>query len=115
MTAADIANPSRPSADIRQQLRTYHHVLIALRYVVLAHIVVGSFLILAFCTPAGVLGGGFIALVELACGLVLAKDRNHQTWLSEAATLFVSTSVDSGGEFPALADEASSLSVRRLA
>ena len=40
MTAADIANPSRPSADIRQQLRTYHHVLIALRYVVLAHIVV---------------------------------------------------------------------------
>lgn len=112
MTTAVIFDHARPPADIRQQLVTYHHVLIVLRYVVLAHIVVASFLILAFCTPAGVLGGGFIALVELACGLTLAKDRKRPTWLSEASTLFISTSVDSGGEFPDTAGQAPTLDLR---
>jgi len=81
---------------LREKQITYHHLLIALRYVVLAHIMVGTFLILAFATPAGLLGGFVVAAIELAVGLVLAKDRKQPTWLSEAATLFISTSADSG-------------------
>jgi hypothetical protein len=81
---------------IDQSLRTYHGVLVGLRYVVLHFIVVASFLTLAFCTPAGLLGGGVVAAIELWLGLILAKDRKQPTWLSEFATLFITTSAESG-------------------
>jgi hypothetical protein len=81
---------------LREKLTTYHHLLIALRYVVLAHVVVGSFLVLAFCTSAGIFAAIVIAALELAVGLALAKDRKRPNWMSEAATLFISTSADSG-------------------
>jgi hypothetical protein len=99
MSSAHVSDP-KPTANISQNLRTYHGVLIGLRYVVLALVVVGSFLILAFCTQASYLTAAVIALIELACGLALAKDRKAPNWMSEASTLFISTSVDSGDHGP---------------
>ena len=93
---ADLDEDTHPPVDFQQNLRTYHGVLIGLRYVVLAHIVAGSFLVLTFCTPAGWLGGAVVALIELGVGLALAKDRKAHTWMSDAATLFISTSDESG-------------------
>jgi hypothetical protein len=96
MVAIPVTDAPTPARVLREKLTTYHHVLIALRYVVLAHIVVGSFLVLAFCTPAGILGALVVVAIELAVGLALARDRKRPTWLSEFATLFISTSADSG-------------------
>ena len=96
MATVPVMDAPTPARVLGEKLTTYHHVLIALRYIVLAHIVVGSFLILAFCTPAGILGALVVVAIELAIGLVMAKDRRRPTWLSEFATLFISTSADSG-------------------
>lgn len=98
-TSRSLLAPSLLERDPEQQFlvskaRTYHHVLIAIRYVVLAHIVVGTFLVLAFCTRAGFWGGLFAALIELWIGLYFAKDGHRHAWPSEVATLFIST----GGE-----------------
>ena len=82
--------------DTRQQLRTYHGFLIGLRYMVLHLIVVISFLVLAFCTGAGVPGGAFVALILLAVGLYFAKDRKKVTWTSQAATLVMTTAAEAG-------------------
>jgi hypothetical protein len=95
MAAGLVHHPYAPNV-IDQSLRTYHGVLVGLRYVVLAFIVTASFLILAFCTPAGLLGGGVVALIALGVGLALARDRERPTWLSEFATLFITTSAESG-------------------
>jgi hypothetical protein len=97
---ANVQVPERPVAllDIRQQQRTYHEVLIGSRYVVLATVVLVSFLVLAFCTQASYLTAFVVALVELALGLVLAKDRKAPTVLSDVSNLFISTSADSGHE-----------------
>ena len=85
-----------PPQDVSQQLRTYHGVLLGLRYVVLNFIVIASFLILAFATGAGFWGGAFVALVILAFGLWIAHDRKTPGWLSEFGALFISTSAESG-------------------
>jgi len=88
-----------------QQLRTYHGFLIGIRYVVLAHIVIGSFLILAFCTSTAWMGALAVALVELAVGLFLARDRETVGWPSEMATLVMTTAAESGQHAAARPDQ----------
>ena len=100
MAASLTQSHSQPSG-LEQSARTYHGVLIALRYVVLHFVVIATFLILAFCTPASMLTAFVVALIELGVGLVLAQDRRRPSWLSEASTLFISTSFDSGHGAPA--------------
>ena len=78
---------------LADKLTTYHHFLVGARYVVLAFAVVLSFLLLTFC--GGGLGAGlFVAVVELALGLYFARDRKQLSWVSEAATLVMSTSAE---------------------
>ena len=91
--------------DVTQQLRTYHGVLLGLRYVVLNFIVIASFLILAFCTGAGFWGGAAVALVFLLVGLWFAKDRHGPTVASQVGALFISTSAESGHEIEDMARE----------
>jgi hypothetical protein len=87
-----------PVQDVGQQLRTYHGVLMGLRYVVLHFMVIASFLVLAFCTGAGFWGAAFVALIILFVGLYLARDRKGATWPSQFGALFISTSAESGHE-----------------
>jgi hypothetical protein len=82
-----------------QQLRTYHGFLIALRYVVLAHVAVGAFLILAFCTNVNWLAALVIGVLILAAGLFFARDRSVPGWTSDAATLVMTTSAESGRHY----------------
>ncbi len=86
------------AGDIRQQQRTYHDVLIGARYVVLATIVVLTVLVLAFCTQASYLTAFVVGLIELVCGLYLAKDRKAPSVMSSVSNLLISTSADSGHE-----------------
>jgi hypothetical protein len=89
--------PLRPAPP--QQLRTYHGFLIALRYIVLAHIVGGTFLILTFCTATPWPGAFVIALVELIIGLWFARDRQTVGAASEMATLVMTTAAESGRHY----------------
>jgi hypothetical protein len=89
-------DPHSHHVDATQQLRTYHGVLIGIRYVVLHFIVIVSFLVLALATPVGWIGAFVIAAIELAVGLWFAKDRKEVSWPSEFATLFITTSAESG-------------------
>ena len=82
--------------DVSEQRRTYHAFLIVARYVVLAHIVVGSFFVLTLAGGASWLQGLVVALICLVVGLYFAKDRDHMSRASEVATLFTSTAADSG-------------------
>jgi hypothetical protein len=92
--------PSEPQRhgemDVSRQLRTYHGFLIGPRYVVLAHIAAGSFIVLSFFTSAGVGVGLFVAFVELVIGLYFAKDRRQVSWQSKVASLIVTTTAESG-------------------
>ncbi|HWE46098.1 MAG TPA: hypothetical protein VG407_08715 [Caulobacteraceae bacterium] len=81
---------------IREKLGTYHHFLIAARYIVLAHVVVGTFLVMAFASQATVFSAFVVALIELIIGLYVAKERKPGNWVSGAATLLMDTSADSG-------------------
>ena len=84
------------STDLSQQLRTYHGFLIGIRYVVLAFIVAGSFLILTFCTGAGFWGGLVVAAIVVIAGVYFAKRRTGDSWVSQVATLVMSTEAESG-------------------
>jgi hypothetical protein len=88
-------------ADLRyqyavQHLRTYNGFLVGMRFVVAHAVVVLSFLILAFCTGAGIWGGAFVALVLLVAGVYFAKDRRRIGWASEVGTLVMTTAYESG-------------------
>lgn len=95
----DTARP--PTAPPKRQLATYHHFLIAARYVVLAHVVIGTFLIVGFCTRTPWLWVIAISVAELLVGLYFARDRKQVTWTSEFATLFMTTAAE-GGRHPSL-------------
>jgi hypothetical protein len=103
--AAVHAEHHHAQQDVSQQLRTYHGVLLGLRYVVLNFIVIASFLVLAFCTGAGFWGGAFVALAALLVGLYFAKDRHGPTLPSQVGALFISTSAESGHEIEDMARE----------
>ena len=79
-----------------QQLRTYHGFLIALRYVVLAHLVLGTVLILGFCTSTPWLAVLVVGAIELAIGLFFARDRATLEWPSQVATSVMTTAAESG-------------------
>jgi hypothetical protein len=97
MTTNAVESHSRHgSADLEQQIRAYHGFMLGLRYIVLALIVSGSFLVLAFCTSAGWGVSAFVALVELIVGLYFAEDRDQVTWPSVFGGLFISTAAESG-------------------
>jgi len=82
--------------DATEQRRTYHAFLIALRYIVLATVVVVSFFTLPLAGGASWLQALAVALICLAVGLYFAKDRRKMSRASEVATLFISTAADSG-------------------
>jgi UPF0716 family protein affecting phage T7 exclusion len=87
--------------------RSYHGFLIGARWTAVMTAVALTFLILAFATSAGFWGAAFVALVTLAVGVWLVRDRGKANWVSNAATLFMTTSVESGDHHPAaLAEEA---------
>lgn len=79
--------------DVGAQLGTYHHFLVALRYVAIAIFVTLSFLVLAFC-GFGIGQGLVVALIELALGLWLARDRPRIGLASEFGALFMSTAAE---------------------
>jgi len=89
-------DPEHGSMDISQQRGTYHILGVGLRYSVLIAVVTGSFLIITFCTSAGWAAGFWVALIETALGLYLAKDRPKASWQSEVVNLVVTTSAESG-------------------
>lgn len=66
------------SPPVVEHERSYHHFLIALRYIVLALAVVITFLLVWFGFGAGWIAGALIALVELAIGLYFAYDRHTE-------------------------------------
>jgi hypothetical protein len=87
--------------------RSYHAFLVGARWVAMMTAVSLTFLILAFSTRAGFIGGAFAALAVLVVGVWLVRDRKEPNWASNAATLFMTTSVESGDHHPAaLAEEA---------
>jgi hypothetical protein len=104
MTPATLQDHHAPM-DLTQSLRTYHGFLVALRYVVLAHIVVASFLLLAFAGPLSIGGALFVGLIELIVGLYFARDRKKVGWQSTFSSLFISTGADSAHEVEDLAAE----------
>lgn len=91
-----VAPPQHGTQDVTEQRRTYHAFLIALRYIVLAHIVVGVFFISTLAGGASWLQGLIAALICLALGLYFAKDRRRVGPASKIATLVTSTAADSG-------------------
>lgn len=84
-----------------QQARTYHGFLIGLRYIVLAHVVLVTVLILGFCTSTPWIGVFVVGAIELAVGLYFARDRETLEWPSQVATLVMTTAAESG-EHPRL-------------
>lgn len=70
--------------------------MIGLRYVALTTVVSVTFLIITFCTAAGLGAGLFIAAVEMALGLYFAKDRKGSSWQADLADLIITTEVESG-------------------
>lgn len=87
-------DPTEPAA--AQQLRTYHGFLIGLRYIVLAHLVLGTVLILGFCTQTPWIAVIVIGAIELVVGLYFARDRETVEWPSQVATLVMTTAAESG-------------------
>ncbi len=88
--------------DVSDKYVMFHRFLVSMRYIVLACVVMISFLVIAFC------GGNWataivVAVIELAVGLYFARDRKRVTWASEAGALFTSTA----------AEEEEALAVRR--
>jgi hypothetical protein len=81
---------------IDEQQRTYHRFLIAARYVALTTIVVGTLLIVGYCTSAPWLTAWLVALIELGVGLFMSRDRKRVSWPSKIATLVVSTESEGG-------------------
>jgi hypothetical protein len=92
-TTARIDPPEK--MDITEQRRTYHAFLILARYVVLANIVAGAFLILAL-TGGGWLRAAIAALACLIVGLYFAKDRREVTAASSVGALVATTAAESG-------------------
>jgi len=103
---AKAAHDPRGPTELLDHERSYHGVLMGARWTAVMTAVALTFLILAFATSAGFIGAAFVALVILAVGVWLVRDRREPNWVSNAATLFMTTSVESGDHHPgALAEE----------
>jgi hypothetical protein len=80
-----------PPAEVRAHERTYHRFLELVRYAVLAHLVVGSFIVLAFFTSAGWGPALFVAAVILALGVYLNRQLDHGGPAVQVANLVMTT------------------------
>lgn len=103
---ASVAHGPPGPPELLEHERSYHGFLMGARWVAMLTVVALSFLILAFSTNAGFFGALVVAAIELVVGVWLVRDRPQPTWVSNAATLFMTTSVESGDHHPgALAEE----------
>lgn len=103
MASAAHSPPGPP--ELLEHERSYHGFLMGARWVAMLTAVALSFLILAFSTKAGFFGAAFVAAVLLVGGVWLVRDRPQPNWVSNAATLFMTTSVESGDHHPGVLAE----------
>jgi hypothetical protein len=80
-----------PPAEVRAHERTYHRFLELVRYAVLAHLVVGSFIVLAFFTGAGWGSALVVAAVILALGVYLIRQLDQGGPAVKVANLVMTT------------------------
>ena len=103
---AKAAHDPQGPTELLEHERSYHGFLMGARWTAVMTAVALTFLVLAFATSAGFFGSAFVALVTLAIGVWLVRDRKEPNWASNAATLFMTTSVESGDHHPgAVAEE----------
>jgi hypothetical protein len=86
-----LAPQSFPPAEVRAHERTYHRFLELVRYAVLAHLVGGSFIVLAFFTGAGWVAALVVAGVILGLGVYLIRQLDEGGPAVKVANLVMTT------------------------
>ena len=74
-----ITHEPQGSPPVIEHAASYHHFVIAMRYIVLALAVTITFLLMVFGFGTSWLGAALVAAVELAVGLYFARDRHTQS------------------------------------
>ncbi|MFZ5720893.1 MAG: hypothetical protein ACOY5Y_15645 [Pseudomonadota bacterium] len=90
------AQPPR-EAEVRAHERTYGRFLVLVRYGVLAHLVAGTFIVLAFFTEASVWVAALAAAAILALGLRSIRRIETPADTTKALELTLTTVLEEGG------------------